>query len=83
MTEEEFRNRFYDYWKQKYPLDVNHTTAEFMDNFHDESRVKIFLDNYARSLQECGVSRTKNNKAQRIFDELGIDPTSIEFGKGR
>ena len=83
MTETEFRDRFYAYWKQKYPLAEKHSVKEFMISFHEESKVKMFLKAYAQNVQECGISRIKNNKAQRIFDELGIDPKSIEFKERR
>lgn len=81
MTETDFKNRFCDYWQQKYPLDMDHNFKERVDRYQLERSLKTLLYNYAQEVQKCGISRIKSNKAQRIFDELGVDPGTVEFEK--
>ena len=86
MTEAEFDTLFRDHWKREYPLarvaakDDLHAADDIIQDVHEMVQVKLFLLKYARQVQECGSSRTKKNKAGRLFDVLGVNPLSIEFG---
>lgn len=89
MTETEFKQCFYEYWKREYPLvrpsreDPRHPAADIIADVHERVRVYLLLLRFARQTQECGVSRTKKNTAGRLFEALGVDPRSIEFDQKR
>ena len=88
MEQSEFEKRFEAYWKQHYArydeTSKDHQTLlkEWRERAHDSGRrthLALTLLKYARDSRITGVSRRKKNLAQRIFDELGIDPLEIEF----
>jgi hypothetical protein len=88
MKQSEFEERFNAYWRQHYAAydetGKDHQTLlkEWRERSHDDHRrghLKLTLLKYARDCRVVGISRKKKNLAQRIFDELGVDPQELEF----
>ena len=86
MTEADFDKLFRNYWEREYPLtrvvakNDLHAADDIIQDTHEMVQVKMSLLKYAQQVQGCGCSRTKKNKAMRLFELLGVDPLSIEFG---
>ncbi len=77
----EFEQHFDAFWKERYSLydsATDHWTRKRVD---DEARqhCRDMLMEYARESQQVGISRHGKNKAQRLFEEIGIDPTDLEL----
>ena len=85
MKETEFNELLRAWWKLKYPVkekpakDALHAADDIIEDVQERVDLLLYLKRYAREVQVVGSSRSKKNKAQRIFDELGIDPRDIEF----
>jgi hypothetical protein len=88
MKQSEFEQRFNVYWREHYAAydetGKDHQTLlkEWRERAHDNGRrthLKLTLLEYARDCRVIDVSRKKKNLAQRIFDELGVDPRELEF----
>lgn len=81
MSFDEFLRRFDSWWEEKHSLynpETDHWTRERVDAAA-RKQCRDLLIGYARSVQQVGLSRRSKNKAQRLFDELGIDPTELEI----
>lgn len=88
MKQSEFEARFAVYWKANYAgfdgtgKDYQRLIRDWKERARDNMRstsLKLDMLRYARDCQTCPASREKKNLAQRIFDDLGIDPREIEF----
>lgn len=81
MKLDEFERRFDALWDERYttydPV-TDHWTRQRADDTARQ-QCRDMLTEYARSVQSVGLSRRGKNKAQRIFEELGLDPADIEF----
>ena len=77
----EFEQHFDALWMEKYALydrSTDHWTRARVDT-EVRQQCRDMLMEYARECQKVGISRQGKNKAQRLFEELGIDPASLEF----
>ncbi|HZP82395.1 MAG TPA: hypothetical protein VFB21_12210 [Chthonomonadaceae bacterium] len=88
MKQAEFEAKFNALWQEKYAQydetgkDHQVLLKEWRERAKDSSaRIhwKLVLLRYARDVQAIGISRRTKNKAQALFDELGIDPLQLEF----
>ena len=88
MKQSEFEERFSAYWREHYAAydetGKDHQTLlkEWRERAQDNARrthLLLTLLKYAQDSRMTGISRKKKNLAQRIFDELGIDPRELEF----
>ena len=88
MTQADFEKRFDVYWREHYAYyddtGKDHRTRlkEWRERAHDNQRrihLKLTLLRYAQDCRVVGTSRKKVNLPQRIFDELGVDPFTLEF----
>ena len=88
MIQAEFEKRFAVYWREHYAAyddtGKDHQTRlkEWRERAYDNQRrshLLLTLLSYARDCRVVGISRKKNNLPQRIFDELGVDPLTLEF----
>jgi hypothetical protein len=81
MRLDEFERRFDSFWDQRYSLynpETDHWTRRRVDD-RARQQCRELLTDFARAVQDVGLSRRGKNKAQRLFDELGIDPTELEI----
>jgi len=81
MKMSEFENRLDAVWNESYSLydpETDHWTRQPKDDLAKRQCRDMLLE-YARSVQQVGLSRRGKNKAQRLFDELGIDPAKLEL----
>ncbi len=81
MKLDEFERRFDALWEERdtlYNPDTDHWTRQRQDG-RERQLCRDMLTDYARSVQKVGLSRRSKNKAQRLFDELGVDPVKLEF----
>ncbi len=77
----EFEQHFDAFWKERYALydpSTNHWSRARADT-EARQQCRDMLMEYARESQKVGISRQNKNKAQRLFEELGVDPTTLEF----
>jgi hypothetical protein len=85
MQKQEYEAIFRKWWERNYPVervqakDALHAGDEIIEGINERVKIMLFLERYAREVQTVGCSRSKKNKAQRIFNELGIDPTTLEL----
>ena len=88
MKQSEFEKIFNAYWQERYaaydPTGKDHQTRlkEWRLRAHDSQRrthLMLTLLKFAGDIRVTGISRKKCNLAQRIFDELGVDPRELEF----
>ncbi len=81
MTILEFEAAFDHLWQEKlssYDPDTDHWTVERRDAELKQQCRDLLLD-YAREMQAVGLSRRGKNRAQRLWDELGLDPAKLEL----
>lgn len=81
MTWDEFERRFDALWDENYTLydpAMDHWTRRREDD-RARQQCRDMLTDYARSVQKVGLSRRGKNKAQRLFEELGLDPIDLKF----
>jgi hypothetical protein len=81
MRLHEFEERFDALWREKYAL-YDPATDHWSRRREGEQAMRHCRDmllEYARGVQQVGISRRGKNRAQRLFDELGIDPSTLEF----
>jgi hypothetical protein len=90
MTQSDFEKRFDVFWREHYAsydtTGKDHQTLlkDWRERAHDGQRrahLHVTLLEYARDCRITGISRTKKNLAQRILDELGVDPLTLEFDR--
>jgi hypothetical protein len=55
-----------------------HWTVKYADDIAMRHSREMLLD-YVREAHHVGISRRGKNKAQRLFDELGIDPADLDL----
>jgi hypothetical protein len=81
MKQKDFEQRFEALWREKYAqydeTGKDHQTLlkdwrERAAASMEETTWKLRLLDYARDCQQVGISRRTKNKAQKLFDELGI-----------
>jgi hypothetical protein len=81
MKLDEFERRFDTLWTEKYALydpATDHWTGERVDARARQECRNSLLE-YASEVQRVGIARKVKNKPQRLFDELGIDPATLEL----
>jgi hypothetical protein len=81
MKLDQFEERFGTLWREKYALydpATDHWTRQREDE-QGKQQCRDMLLEYAREVQRVGLSRRGKNKAQRLFDELGMDPSDLEL----
>jgi hypothetical protein len=80
MRLSEFEERFDTLWREKYALydpACDHWTQQRKDARAKQQCRDLLLE-YAAGVRQVGVLRRSKNKAQRLFEELGIDPCALD-----
>jgi hypothetical protein len=83
MVLDEFARRLDALWRERYALydpALDHWTRQRQDD-QARQQCRDMLMEYAHAVQQVGVSRRGKNRAQRLFDELGIDPVDLELDR--
>lgn len=81
MNLSEFEHRFDALWKEKYAIydpATSHWTVKHADDIARRHTHEMLME-YAREAHQVAISRRRKNKAQRFFDELGVDPADIDL----
>ena len=81
MNLNEFETAFDVLWREQlsdYDPETDHWTKEGRDN-EQKQQCRDYLLDYARQVQELGISRRGKNQAQRLWDQLGLDPSALQL----
>lgn len=76
-----FETAFDHLWREQlsdYDPETDHWTEEGRDDEQKQQCGDYLLD-YARQVQELGISRRGKNRAQRLWDQLGLDPAALQL----